>query len=95
MAHWRRMMPGIILDVSYEQLVTSPASEARRVFDHCGLAWSDDCLDIGQRRAASTTASAAQIRGPIYSTSVDLWRHYAGPLADVAERLRRAGIEVA
>jgi tetratricopeptide (TPR) repeat protein len=95
MAHWRRMMPDIILDVSYEQLVTSPASEARRVFDHCGLAWSDDCLDIGQRRAASTTASAAQIRGPIYSTSVDLWRHYAGPLAGVAERLRRAGIEVA
>jgi tetratricopeptide (TPR) repeat protein len=95
MAHWRRIMPEAILDVSYEQLVTSPATEARRVFDHCGLAWSDDCLDIGQRATASTTASAAQVRRPIYSTSVDLWRQYERPLAPVAERLNRAGIEVA
>ena len=94
MSHWHRVMPDAILDVSYEKLVTAPASEARRVFDHCSLEWSDDCLDIRQRGAASTTASAAQIRGPIYSSSVDLWRHYAGPLAPVAERLRRAGIEI-
>ncbi len=95
MSHWRRLIPRAILDVSYEKLVTSPAAEARRVFAHCGLEWSDDCLDIGQRGAASTTASAAQVRRPIYSTSVDLWRQYEGPLAPVAERLRRAGIEVA
>ncbi|HTB65604.1 MAG TPA: sulfotransferase [Steroidobacteraceae bacterium] len=95
MAHWRRVIPERILDVSYEKLVTAPALEARRVFDHCGLEWHDRCLDIAQRGTASTTASAAQVRGPIYSTSVDLWRQYAGPLAPVAERLRRAGIEVA
>ncbi len=94
MSHWRRVMPDTILDVSYEKLVTAPAAEARRVFDHCSLEWSEHCLDIGQRGTASTTASAAQIRGPIYSSSVDLWRHYEGPLAPVAERLRRAGIAV-
>jgi hypothetical protein len=95
MSHWRRLLPDSILEVSYEKLVTSPASEARRVFDYCGLEWSDSCLDIAQRATASTTASAAQIRRPIYSTSVDLWRQYAGPLAPVAERLSRAGIDVA
>jgi tetratricopeptide (TPR) repeat protein len=94
MTHWRRMMPDAILDVSYEELVTSPATEALRVFDHCGLAWSDDCLNIGQRVTASTTASAAQVRRPIYSTSVDLWRQYEGQLAPVAKRLRSAGIDV-
>jgi tetratricopeptide (TPR) repeat protein len=94
MTHWRRVIPQAILDVSYDTLVTSPATEARRVFDHCGLGWSDDCLDIGQRGAASTTASAAQVRGPIYSTSVDLWRQYEAPLAPIAARLRRAGIEL-
>src|SRR3984885_6778217 len=61
MSHWRRVIPDTILDVSYERLVTSPATEARRVFDHCGLEWSDDHLDIRQRGTASTTASAAQI----------------------------------
>jgi tetratricopeptide (TPR) repeat protein len=95
MSHWRRLMPDSILDVSYEQLVTAPAAQAQRVFAHCGLEWKEECLDIGRRVTASTTASAAQVRGPIYSTSVDLWRQYEGPLAPVAERLRRAGIEVA
>ncbi len=94
MSHWRRVLPEAVLDVSYEKLVTSPAAEAKRVFDHCGVAWTEDCLDIGQRATASTTASAAQVRRPIYSTSVDLWRQFEGPLAPVAERLRRAGIEV-
>ncbi len=93
MAHWRRILPDTILDVSYEALVSTPGLEARRVFDHCGLNWREEYLDLGQRGTASTTASAAQIRGPIYSTSVDLWRQYAGQLAPVAERLRRAGIE--
>jgi hypothetical protein len=94
MSHWRRVLPQAILDVSYEKLVTSPAAEAARVFTHCGLEWHDDCLDIGERGTASTTASAAQVRRPIYATSVDLWRQYEGPLAPVADRLKRAGIEV-
>jgi hypothetical protein len=95
MSHWRRVLPDAILDVSYEKLVTAPATEARRVFEHCGLEWNDACLDIGRRGTASTTASAAQVRRPIYATSVDLWRQYEAHLAPVAERLRRAGIEVA
>ena len=91
------LTPGMarrLVSVRSKKLVTSPAAEARRVFAHCGLEWHDNYLDIGQRGTASTTASAAQVRRPIYSTSVDLWRQYAGPLAPVAERLSRAGIEV-
>ncbi len=92
MAHWHEALPGQILDVSYERLVTDPMGESQRVFEYCGLEWSPGCLDFHQGTSATTTASAAQVRRPIYRSSVDLWRHYATQLAPVAQRLDGAGI---
>ena len=92
MAHWHRAHPGDILDVSYERLVGDSAAETRRVFEFCGLAWNPGVLDTRGRGAPMTTASAAQARQPIYTTSVDLWRRYAPALEPVAARLRGAGI---
>lgn len=40
MAHWHAQFPGRILDVAYESLVTDPHATARRVFEHCGLAYT-------------------------------------------------------
>jgi len=94
MDHWHRTHPGQILDVSYERLVTEPEREGKRVFEFCGLEWSAAALQIGERSAATTTASAAQIRRPIYASSVDLWRHYEVGLRPVADRLRNAGIRI-
>ncbi|HVO45834.1 MAG TPA: sulfotransferase [Steroidobacteraceae bacterium] len=94
MAHWHSVHPGQILEVSYERLVQEPQAESRRVFEFCGLEWDPTVTEVSARAGPSTTASAAQIRRPIYSTSVDSWRHYAEGLRPVAERLRRAGIEI-
>lgn len=94
MEHWHRLYPGQILDVSYERLVSDPERESKRVFDFCGLPWDRGVLEIRNRTTPETTASAAQVRRPIYSSSMDLWRHYASELAPVAERLRKAGIAV-
>ncbi|MBS0416133.1 MAG: sulfotransferase [Proteobacteria bacterium] len=92
MDHWHRSYPGVILDVSYEELVTEPQSQARRVFEFCGLDWQAAALEIDARTASTTTASAAQVRRPIYVSSVDLWKHYEPGLRPVAQRLRAAGI---
>ena len=92
MAHWHRAHPGEILDVSYERLVGDSAAETRRVFEFCGLDWNPGILDTQRPGAPMTTASAAQARQPIYTSSVDLWHRYAPALEPVAVRLRRAGI---
>ncbi len=92
--HWHDTLQERLVDVSYERLVTAPAEGARVAFNFRGLVWSDAYLDISQCSTASTTASAAQVRRPIYSTSVDLWLRYEGQLAPVFERLRRAGIDI-
>jgi tetratricopeptide (TPR) repeat protein len=92
MDHWHGTIPGQILDVSYERLVTEPERETRRVFDFCDLEWDAGCLDFHHRLEPTTTASAAQVRRPIYRSSVEIWRQYATELQPVADRLTAAGI---
>jgi hypothetical protein len=84
MAHWHDVLPpGRIIDVHYEDLVADLEGVARRIVSHCGLAWDVRCLDFGRTERPVRTASATQVRRPIYKDSVGRWRKYEaflGPL---------------
>jgi len=54
--------------------------------------WSDVAIDIQRNAAVSLTASAAQIRRPIYGTSSGRWRHYRSHLQPLIDALRRHGV---
>ena len=97
MAHWRRVLPpGRIFDVRYEDVVADVEGEARRIIAHCGLPWDDRCLAFHETRRPIRTASATQVRQPIYKSAVGRWRVYEqqlGPLLialDGAEPRRTA-----
>ncbi len=84
MSHWHRVLPpGRILDVRYEELVDNLEAVARRIIAHCGLTWDARCLDFHRTERTVRTASATQVRQPIYQTSVGRGRRYEkflGPL---------------
>ncbi len=94
MAHWREVAAGSFLDVDYEALVADQESESRRILDWCGLDWEPACLEFHRSTAPAATASAAQVRQPIYSTSVGKWRCYETQLSPFVARLREYGIAV-
>lgn len=86
MDHWHEVLPGKVLEVHYEDVVADLEQQVRRILDFCGLPWSDSCLKFYESARAVKTASSEQVRQPIYSSSVDLWRRYEahlGPLIDV------------
>jgi tetratricopeptide (TPR) repeat protein len=89
MAHWCRVLPaGRIFEVRYEDLVDDVEGVARCILAHCGLAWDARCLDFHRTERSVRTASAAQVRQPIYKSSVGRWRRYAnflGPLLSELE----------
>jgi Flp pilus assembly protein TadD len=93
MAHWRRVLPTArIIDVRYEDLVADLEGVARRIIAHCGLIWDARCLDFYRTERPVRTASAPQVRQPIYKTSVGRSRAYEkflGPL--IAELTADAG----
>jgi tetratricopeptide (TPR) repeat protein len=92
MDHWAATMPGAIHTLSYEGLVADQIAESRKLLEFCGLEWEEACADFHRNTAATTTASASQVRQPIYDSSVAQWRNYATQLASLSETLTSAGI---
>ena len=76
MAHFDAVLPGRVLRVHYEHLVTDPEAQIRRVLDYCGLPFEDDCLRFYQNERAVRTASSEQVRQPIYKQGLDHWQHF-------------------
>ena len=88
MTHWRAVLPaGIMLEVQYEALVGDFEQEARRIVAACGLDWDERCLEFHKNERNVRTASAVQVRQPIYRTSVGRWRHYEEHLGPLIEAL--------
>ena len=86
MDHWRSVLPdGVLYDISYEDVVNNLEEEARKLIDFVGIEWEEKCLSFHKNATIVKTASAAQVRKPIYKTSVEKWRVYKkhlGPLID-------------
>lgn len=94
MTHWRELLPeGAMLEVRYEDVVADVEREARRIIAYCGLGWDEACLDFHRTERVIRTASAAEVREPIYRSSIGRWRDYAEalrPLLDALDDGRRA-----
>ena len=90
MDHWHNVLPGKVLEVRYEEVVADLESEVRRILDHCGLEFEDSCLRFHETERLVKSASSEQVRSPLYSSSVNLWRRYEehlGPLIETLEPL--------
>jgi Sulfotransferase family len=91
-AYWRDVLPaGVMLNVQYEDVVADIETQARRVLDFCGLEWDEACLAFHDVERPVRTASAAQVRQPIYRSSVGRWRVYEDQLQPLLEALGQRG----
>ena len=76
MDHWDAVLPGKVLHVQYEELVREPEANIRRLLEHCGLPFEPACLAFHETRRSVRTASAEQVRQPMYTSGVGYWRHF-------------------
>jgi tetratricopeptide (TPR) repeat protein len=77
LAHWRAVLPpGVMLDVPYESLVNDPEAWTRKILEFIGLGWDPRCLDFHRNPRPVVTASAWQVRQPIYRGAVGRWQNY-------------------
>ena len=74
------VLPGKVLDVHYEETVTDLDSQVRRILDHCGLPFEEQCLRFWETDRAVRTASSEQVRQPIYTGALGKWRRYEAHL---------------
>ena len=91
MRHWQATLGSALLMVRYEDLIAGQEAVTRQLLAHCGLAWQDACLEFHSRPGAVGTASAVQVRSPLYGSSVGKWRHYEQQLQPLARHLVPGG----
>jgi tetratricopeptide (TPR) repeat protein len=87
--HWLSVLPGPVLEVNYETLVGDLEAESRRLVDFLGLAWDAACLEFHKTERPVTTASAWQVRQPLYDSSIGRWRRYRSHLGPMLRILAR------
>ena len=83
MEHWQAVLPKPIHHVDYEEVVADLDGAARRLVAICDLDWEPACLEFHRTARPVRTASASQVRRPIYKTSVGRWKNYERELADL------------
>jgi tetratricopeptide (TPR) repeat protein len=88
MAHWESVLPGRVINVWHEELVDEPERITRWLVNECcGLKWDDSCMRFFESRRPVRTASIAQVRQPIFKTSIERWRCYERHLGPLFEAL--------
>lgn len=92
--HWRACLGDKLCEITYEDLVGDAQRVGATVAKHCGLQWREQAVEIQNRSMVSQTASAAQIRRPIYSSSTGRWRRYRKHLDPLVQALRRQDVRL-
>ena len=87
MRHWHQSLPGRIVTVRYELLVSDPETQIGLLLDRLGLPFDERCLTPESDDGAVNTASIAQVRRPINTSSVGRWTRYARHLAPLLEEI--------
>ncbi|MGJ4888786.1 sulfotransferase [Bradyrhizobium sp. HKCCYLRH3099] len=88
MKHWRDVLPdGVMLEVTYEDVVRDFEPHARKIVAHSGLEWNEACLSFHQTKRPVNTASLVQVRKPLFTGSVGRWRMYGDGLRPLLDAL--------
>jgi tetratricopeptide (TPR) repeat protein len=87
MDHWKSLFPGAIFEANYDAMVKNQEGESRKLLEHCGLPWDSRCLNFHETAGNVATASATQVRQPLYGASSGKWRKFEKHLQPMIDAL--------
>lgn len=89
MAHWDEVLPGFVLRVQHEDVVADLETQVRRMLDFCRLPFEESCLRYYETERDVRTPSSEQVRKPIFTDSLEQWRHFEPWLEPLKVALNR------
>lgn len=87
MKHWQEVLPMNILNIRYEELVSEPKIQSKKIIRFCELPWEESCLEFHKHERPVKTASVWQVRQPIYQHAKARWKRYEKHITPLKEGL--------
>lgn len=87
MDHWDRVLPGKILRIQYEEVISDFETQVKRLLDFCNLPFEQNCIEFHKTERAVRTASSEQVRQPLYQSGLEQWVNYAPYLDPLKQAL--------
>ncbi len=84
MSFWNSMFKDRIYNIEYENLIKNNEKEIKNLINYCNLAWDENCMTFYKNKKSVYTASLAQVRSPIYKSSIEKWKNYSGDLKELS-----------
>jgi hypothetical protein len=84
---WVKKFNNKIFNMSYENLIMNKELETKKMLKFCDLDWDNNCLNFHKNKRPVSTASLAQVRQPLYSSSVKKWENYSNNLETLKKKL--------
>ena len=91
--HWKRVLGNRLIELSYEDFVTSQETSTTLLFNQLDIEFEQACLEFYKNTSASATASTLQVREKVHNRSINKWTHYKPYLAPLEEMLNKYGID--
>ena len=88
-SHWKSVFPNKMLTMKYEDIISDQEKMSKTMINFCGLDWEEECLSFHSNKREVHTASAVQVRKPIYKTSVKLSEKYKNNLNPLMDELSK------
>ena len=80
MLFWKERLKDNIFELSYEELIKDQEKTTKKLIKFCDLEWDENCLSPHKNEKIVSTASLAQVRSPVYKSSVKKWENYSEEL---------------
>ena len=87
MNFWIKKFGNKIYNLFYEELIANKDFEIKKLVNFCDLDWDKECLNFHKNKKSVSTVSLAQVRQPLYNSSVEKWKSYSSQLDDLKKKL--------
>ena len=88
MIFWSGLFKNKIYNIEYENLIENNEVEIKNLLNYCDLEWDENCMTFHKNKKSVSTASLAQVRSPIYKSSIEKWKNYSGDLKELSDFIK-------
>ena len=85
MDFWINEYSDQIYNLTYEKLIKNQKKETEKLLKFCNLDWDENCLNPHENKKIVATASLAQVRSPVYNSSIKKWEKFSDELSELKE----------